>query len=115
MVRIFQKWGFASLTEVIITALIFVIAVFGIITATSMMQPKSRESRQRLEAAYLGKEKISELRGAVDAVSWDSSNSLLAPGTHPPEDFGDYTVSYTVTDHPDVDGRIVNMTISFPD
>src|SRR3990172_3710705 len=77
MSKILNNNGFGSLIEVIITSVIFVIATFGIISTVSMLKPKESDSSKKLEAAYVAKGVLDELRGSVDAASWNTVGSPL--------------------------------------
>ena len=111
MVRFHQKNGFASLAEVLVTAVIFTIAAFGIFATISMLRPQSMDSKQRLDAAYIGKSVIEELRASVDASSWDNENSLLAPGVVRSEEQGDYTVNWSLEDVENLGVRELTMNV----
>jgi Tfp pilus assembly protein PilV len=112
MLRTLQKEGFASLLEVVISSIIFVIAAFGILTTISMLRPHGTASVERLEAAYIGKQVIDELRAQVDSRMWNNANSLLAPGTHV-RTIGNYTVTYSVSNIPGLNVRELTMNITF--
>lgn len=112
MIRIHQRRAFASMAEVLVTAVIFVLSAVGIFATISMLRPHGMESKERLEAAYVGKSVIEQLRGYVDERMWDNSESPLAPGTHT-EDIGNYVVSWDVSpDDPELGVRYLTMNVS---
>jgi len=111
VVRIHQKNGFASLAEVLVTAVIFTIAAFGIFAAISMLRPQSMDSKQRLDAAYAGKSVIEQLRASVDASRWDNEESPLYPGKTHSTDVGDYTVNWSLEDVKDLGVRALTMNV----
>ncbi|MBF0384672.1 MAG: hypothetical protein HQL27_02255 [Candidatus Omnitrophica bacterium] len=84
MLKILKKSGFASLLEITIAAIIFVIAGIGIFTTIAMFRPQATGSTNRLKAAYIGKYMLDELRSGVDANTWNTPSSNLfwpTPGT----------------------------------
>ncbi|OGX37482.1 MAG: hypothetical protein A3C36_06325 [Omnitrophica WOR_2 bacterium RIFCSPHIGHO2_02_FULL_52_10] len=111
-----QKKGFASITEVIVASIIFVLAAAGILSTLSMLRPQGSGSTQKIEAAYLGKGIMDDLRKDVDAATWNNPNSRLAAGVHNLGQSNGYTVSYTVTQlPPPSNARRLDMTITWPD
>ena len=116
MLRCLQKNGFASITEIIVTSIIFVLATAGILSTLSMLRPEGGASTQKIEAAYLGKGIMDDLRKDVDAATWNDLTSRLAPGAHNLGQINGYTVSYTVTQLPaPANVRRLDMNISWPD
>ena len=95
-----REEGFASIVEVVITAVIFIIATAGIVSTVSMLRPHGRQSSQRIEAAYIGKDIIDQLRTEVRASDDGEffGPNLSTTETHNLGQIGDYTVSYTVTE-----------------
>ena len=74
----------ASIIEVIVTSVIFIIAAFGIMSTLATSQPQSTNSAKRLKAAFIGRQFLDELRTKVDARTWDQGNNDLSVGTHGP-------------------------------
>ena len=112
-----EKKGFASIVEVIVTSVIFIIATAGIISTVAMLKPHGRGSAKRIEAAYIGKGIMDELRKDVHAtttVGQEFFGPGLTPGAHPAIVIGDYTVNYTVT-AVNANLRKLTMTITWPD
>lgn len=114
--------GFASIVEVVVTSIIFVLATAGIISTVSMLRPHGQESSKKIEAAYLGKAVLENLRKDVVADGVDGFGQGLYDGLHyhvnlpVSSDPGNYSVSYDVTQpagNPDV--RRVTMDITWPD
>ncbi|VAX34811.1 hypothetical protein MNBD_UNCLBAC01-1575 [hydrothermal vent metagenome] len=91
------KAGF-SILEVIISAVIFVIAVAGVLSSVSMLRPKGGASSKKLEATYTGKSIIDQLRSEVDAGTWDTGN--LQVGVDYTRTVGSHTVNYYLVDVP---------------
>jgi len=113
--------GFASLTEVIVAAIVFAIATAGILATVSFLKPQSSISAKRLAAAYAAKDLLEKFRAEVhwNTATDDWGEGDLAVG-------GPYTdqvpcgsltcdVEWTVTDVFG-DGRLrrVEMTITYP-
>ena len=118
MLRVLKNNGFASLVEVIVTAIIFTIAAAGILTTISALRPHSSESVRRLEAAYIGKSIIDELREAVDAETWNEAGSDLATGVVTDStSFPPYTVTYRIEEVPGTSGtlRQLFMNVTYPE
>lgn len=117
MLRIHKNQGFASMVEVIVTAIIFTLAATGIFTTISMLRPHSGESVRRLEAAYVGKGVIDELREFVDASTWDDANGNLALSKVYDELFGIYNVVWFFEEVPGTNGAVrqLFMNVTYPD
>jgi type II secretory pathway pseudopilin PulG len=112
--------GFASIVEVVVTSIIFIIATAGILSTVSMLQPHSTESSKKIEAAYLAKGILDEWRTAVLATPGSPPGSNWGPpldqpaGTYPLPPFGDYAISYTIEDdNPIPNVRKVTMTVTW--
>lgn len=106
--------GFASIIEVVMTSIVFIVASAGILSAVSMLQPLSAESSQKIEAAYLAKGLMDEFRKDVLATPGSYWEADLDPGVHNLGAIGDYTVSYEVFDgDPIPNVRKVTMTVTW--
>ena len=108
-----RESGFASLVEVAVTTVIFILATAGILSTISMLRPHAQESTRSLEAAYVGKGILDELRKQVGV---QPGNEYFGPnldvGIHNLGSLNGYTVSYNVTE-PIPDVRKVTMTITW--
>ena len=119
MLKILKEKGFASVLEVIVTAVIFMLAAFGIMTTVSMLRPHDLESYRELEAAYHAKNMMDYLRGQVDAGTWDTGP--LATGVTHSNTIGDYTVNWSLTEvdpaayPPGLAPRKLAMNVYYPD
>jgi len=102
------------MVEVIVTAVIFVLATAGILSTVSMIKPQGTESSKKIEAAYVGKGVIDQLRKEVDASTWNTGALKVGGPYNWGGPTGDYTVSYTVTET-DPTFRKLTMTITWPD
>ena len=113
MLKTLKNQGFASLVEVIVTSIIFVLAAFGIFTVVSMLQPHGQEAARRLEAAYYARSVLDELRAEVDARIWDNAVSNLHPGQTYTRDFNYYRVTWLPTADPVLNIRDVSMNVYY--
>jgi type II secretory pathway pseudopilin PulG len=113
MLRDLKDKGIASIVEVIVTAVVFVIAAAGILSTVAMFRPQGKEASQKIEAAYIGKGIIDDLRRQVNAEDWDNLGSNLAVGTYSAT-FGVYNIDYIITE-PTSGIRYLVMNITFPD
>ena len=77
--RLSQK-AFASISEVVVTAIIFTVAAAGILSTISSIRSKGGDSGRRLQAAYAAKQQMDLLRGQIDARMWLNSQSDVYPG-----------------------------------
>ena len=110
-----QNKAFASFVEIIVTSVIFLLAGLGIFTSISMLRPHGSESAQKLEAAYIGKRVLDQLRGAVDASTWNLASSPLAPNVPHSQNINGYIVNYVLVDMPGLDIRQLFMNIYYQD
>lgn len=115
MFKLLKQGGFASIMEVIVSSIIFIIAAFGIFSSISMIRPHGAESSKKLEAAYIGREVIDDIRGQVDARTWDQPSSLLATGVNRAETIGDFNVTWRLEDVPGMNLRKLEMKVEYPD
>lgn len=98
--------AFASIVEVVITAIIFVIASLGIFTAISTLRPQGAQSVERLEAAYQAREFLEDLQSNLDTTSWGTGGNLEV-GTHSTtvtKNGTTYTLTWTVSQAQDSGG-----------
>ena len=120
-----------TITEVVVSALIFAIATAGVLaTATTMRRP-AVESSEDVTAAFLAKKILDDLRSQLDSTSWSQPQTtggffeigktynfantpnlnLLQPVT---VDTITYTPSYTVVIDPDgTQARKLDLTIDW--
>ncbi len=94
MLKTLKEKGFASILEVIVTAVIFMLAAFGIMTTVSMIRPHDLQVSREVEAAYHAKNMMDYLRGQVDAAAWTANTGDLATGTIHTKTIGDYTINW---------------------
>lgn len=113
MLRDLKDKGFASIVEIIVTTVVFVIAAAGILATVVMFRPQGKESSLKIEAAYIGAGIIDDLRRDVNAEEWNDVGSNLAVGNYSVTS-GIYTINYTIT-QPTLGLRHLAMNITFPD
>ena len=123
MLRSFKKnreEGFASIVEVAVTAVIFILATAGILSTVSMLRPHGQQSSKKIEAAYIGKGIMDDLRREVNATTTAGQEFFgpkLALGAYGPTVISGYTVNYTVAEANPGDPNLLKltMTITWPD
>jgi len=115
MLKILKQEGFASLVEIIISSIIFIIAAFGIFSSISMLRPQGNLSTKRLEAAYIGKGIIDQLHAHLMGNTWDDPTMNLYPGVVHSQTIGEFTVNYFTEDVPGLGLRKLHMNIEYPD
>ncbi|MBN1869624.1 MAG: hypothetical protein JW847_03490 [Candidatus Omnitrophica bacterium] len=101
--------------EVVVTSVIFIIATAGILSTVSMLRPHGQISSDKIEAAYIGKGIMGDLRTQVLATTTAGEELFgpdLALGAHGPWTINGYTVTYTVTE-PIPNVRKLEMDISW--
>lgn len=121
MLKILKTKGFASVLEVIVTAVIFMLAAFGIMTTVSMLRPHNLEVSREIAASYHAKNMMDYLRGQVDATAWGANTGPLATGVAHSSIVGDYTINWSLAEvnpaayPPGLAPRKLSMNISYPD
>ncbi len=110
MLRIRKEHGLVSMVEVIVTSIIFTLTFIGVYIALASSHPKGTLSAEKLNAAYIAKGYLDDLRRDVRADTWSSGN--LAVGTYNITVNG-YQVGYVVSDVPGMPLRRVDLTITY--
>ena len=112
MIRLRKETGF-SILEVLISAFIFIIVVFGVYSSVSRIRFPAEESTEELYAATFGSQILQQLHASVDQRIWNSPTSNLAIGTHTAiSSDGKYNATYNVSDvNPYL--RKVEMTVTW--
>ena len=105
----------ASIVEIIVTSVVFIIAAGGILSTVAMFRPQGKEAALKIEAAYIGKGIIDDLRQQVNAEQWYNLSYMsgLSVGSYS-NTIGIYTIDYEIT-QPDSSYRKLTMNITFPD
>ena len=88
MLKLLKNEGFASIVEVIVASVIFVITALGAFSSIAMMRSQGGGSTEALEAVYAGKFVMDDLRAQVYGNLW--AGGVLSPTGNP------YTQSVTV-------------------
>jgi type II secretory pathway pseudopilin PulG len=127
-----EKAGF-TITEVVVSALIFTIATAGILATATAMRKPAVVSSEEVTAAFLAKKILDDLRAQLDSVTWTRNQAtggpfemgktytfVNTPGLNllQPVDVDGviYTPSYTVVADPGgTQARKLNLTIDWPD
>lgn len=101
-----------------IAAIVFVIAVTGVLATIGNIKKPSARTDRSLTAAYVGQQVLEDMRTNVDAGAWDDPGSPLSLGTHngsKPVNGVTYTYTYTVVQDPVSKARQVTITVNWPD
>ncbi|MBF0478160.1 MAG: hypothetical protein HQL26_01630 [Candidatus Omnitrophica bacterium] len=114
MLKSLKNRGTVSMVEIVITAVIFLVAAGAIIGTTSMLRPKAVQSSKEVECMYAAKNILSSLRFNVDASTWDSSTNPLYPGKYSKTIDG-CTISYLIINDATTGARNVYLNATWPD
>lgn len=71
-----------SMVEVIVATLIFAMATAGILATLSALSRPAAESVEDVQAAFIAKEIIENLRSQITADSWKDPSGAFANGSH---------------------------------
>ncbi|MBF0523429.1 MAG: hypothetical protein HQL24_10315 [Candidatus Omnitrophica bacterium] len=113
MLKTLKKYGFASMVEVIVTSIIFMLAAIGIFATITSLRPQAMKSSKRLEAAYAGKAMIESLRSSIDARTWETNESLLAVGINRTETINGFNVTWWLENVEGLNMRRLQMIINY--
>ncbi|MBF0478158.1 MAG: hypothetical protein HQL26_01620 [Candidatus Omnitrophica bacterium] len=118
MLKSVKRRGAASMVEVVITAVIFLIAAAGIMATTTMLRPKVTQSSSETRCLYAAKYILATFRTSIDATIWnDNSNPLKPSGTHTivynADSNTSCTINYYVVDDSSK-ARNIYMNVSWP-
>ncbi len=107
-----------TIVEVIVSAVIFTLAVAGIFATISALRSPATESSQEVTAAFVGKRILDDMRTEVSALTW--SGGSLDPSGSPYAlnaivvDGISYTPTYIVEPDPDGTGaRKVTLNVTW--
>lgn len=106
--------GFASIAEVMISAVIFAIASLGILATITSLQPHTAQSEKRLQAMYIAKGVMEELYQYVDATTWNNTGSPVETDLIHNLTYGDYNVAYYLEDVPNLELRKLTINVTYP-
>lgn len=115
MLRQLNKKGFASYVEIIVTSIIFVLASAGIYASIMSLQPQGQLSAQRLKGMYAAKKLVDDLKLHVDATTWESASSPLAPGSTYSNVIDGFNITYNFVDDASLGVRRMRMAIEIPE
>lgn len=108
-----------TLVEVIISSVIFALAMAGVYASVSQLRQPATESSQEVTAAFLGKQILDKLRTQINAQSWNMvSGNLMAgqsyTGLAATINGINYNYSYIVEDDPGgTNARKVTLNITW--
>ena len=77
-----QHAGF-TITEVVVSALIFAIATAGILATASSMRRPAVESSEDVTAAFLAKRIFDDLRSQLGATTWNQTDGVFSNAINP--------------------------------
>ena len=98
MLKIQKKEGLASILEAFFTAIIFILAFWGISTTVGLLRLDGSQSVDKLRAAYVAQQVVQDLRAQISAETWNNTTGSLAPDIAYTLDYGNYLVNYYLTD-----------------
>ena len=100
-----------TMVEIVVATLVFALAIAGLLATIQSLNRPAVESFEEVQAAYVARQILEDLRLSIDAETWDNTNSPLKPTTNPvtatvqPETGGIiYNTSYTVEEATAEDG-----------
>lgn len=118
MKKLLNTYGFASMVEVVVSSIFFILVAFGVFTCISMIRPQGSDSAKKLEAAYIGQSVLEQLRTSIDASTWHLGTSPLRTGEVMTQTivgtYGTYTVNYELTAVGGSDARHLLMNVIYP-
>jgi hypothetical protein len=103
--------------------MIFALAIAGLLSAISSLNAPAIESFDEVQAAYVGKQVMEDLRLSIDADTWDNGDSPLVPtgpgAFHTWKTFTlqglTFNAFYNVVDDATSGGRWVDLTVEWTD
>jgi len=120
MLKLLRQEGFASILEVIVASVIFVVTALGAFSSIAMLRSQGGGSTRELEALYIGKRVMDDLRGQVYGNLW-ASGPLSTVGNPYTQTITvgarTYTVTYSMVDTQVSSGypwtRRMDMTVQY--
>lgn len=110
-----KKWlnnkGVGSFVEIIISAVIFMIAATGTLSILTTTSPQSLTATRRLQQVQYGRSIMEKLRGHT--IDWNDPTSLIAVGVNRTETEGDYTATWWLEDVPGLELRQLHLTVDY--
>ncbi|MDO8801774.1 hypothetical protein [Phenylobacterium sp.] len=107
------RGGF-SIAEAVIAAVVFVIAVTGVLATISNIKKPSARTDRSLTAAYVGQKVLEDMRNEVDAGTWDTGPLKTGPNPRPCPN-GVANCTYSVDEDPVSRARAVTVNVTWPD
>lgn len=107
------------MVEVIVSAVIFAIAVSGFLAMTAALRQPSADAEVKLRGAYIGKRALEELHALVNPGNWADDGGVGAfdttIGIHNYGIVGIYNVTYTVSNVANSSAKRIDLTVTWPD
>jgi type II secretory pathway pseudopilin PulG len=108
-----RQGGF-SIAEAVIAAMVFIIAVTGVLATIGNIKKPSVRTDRSLTAAYVGQKVLEDMRNEVDAGTWDTGPLKVGPNPRPcPNAVANCT--YSVDEDPVSHAREVTVNVTWPD
>lgn len=104
-----------TLTEVIVSAVVFALAmagVFSVINYLTRQQQVQANSVEEVQATLWGQQVIEELRSCVNNAGGMTAFTCLRPGTGYTRTSGGYTARYNIIDD-GMGGRRIEMDVTW--
>jgi len=105
-----------TMVEIVVAAMVFALSIAGLLAAVSSLNRPAVESFEEVQAAYVAKQVLEDLKLHIDARTWNEETSKLKPGETFTETITrhgiDFTASWIVTEDA-AGGRWVDVTVSW--
>ncbi len=110
-----RPWrGGFSIAEAVIAAMVFVIAVTGILATISNIKKPSARTDRSLTAAYVSQKVLEDMRNEVDAETWNTGPLSAGPNPRSCPN-GVANCTYSVDEDPVSHARAVTVNVTWPD
>jgi len=114
--RLRKQTGF-TMVEIMVSILIFSLSIAGLLSAISSLNRPAVESFEEVQATYIGKQILEQLKHGIDAATWNEEDATLAITTVPitasiPHQGINFDTSYTI-EADTFGGRWVTLTINW--
>ncbi len=108
-----RQGGF-SIAEAVIAAIVFVVAVTGVLATIGNIKKPSVRTDRSLTAAYVGQKVLEDMRNEVDAETWDTGPLSVGPNPRSCPN-GVVNCTYSVDEDPVSHAREVTVNVTWPD
>ena len=114
-----KSQGF-TMVEVVVAAVIFALTAAGFYATIAALTSPAESASKRVTAAFLAKQKLEELRTAVNADDWEKTHDVgyLLEENYPYSedvvvDHVTYHIDYTLTPDGNTDGREIDLQVTW--